>query len=170
MTTNGKTITTAEAHVITATVNVQVIRIGKKQMTLSVFRQLPRRHVIWHDGEEMALALRGEPWGLVNYFWDGCGYSKADGDHLHVVWCGAGRLYRACVGRVRNVGASGYYRGDPEGLGKFATPLWDHNGGGHEAYLDPHDLDNSREAWEAMREWDALYDQLAALPQLFIAV
>lgn len=40
-TKNGSpVITVAEAHITTVTVSIQVMRIGPKQMTLTVFRQL----------------------------------------------------------------------------------------------------------------------------------
>lgn len=50
------------ARITTATVTVKVIRIGSKQMTLSVFRQLPVHDIFDQYGDLVA-----QPWGWVNY-------------------------------------------------------------------------------------------------------
>src|SRR5215510_10980403 len=55
------------AHIIdvsisTATVDIQVMRIGTKQMTLAVFRQLPYRNIFDRSG-----TLVAPTWGWVNY-------------------------------------------------------------------------------------------------------
>lgn len=52
----------SDAHISTAAVEIQVIRIGSKQMTLAVFRQLPHRHIFDSYGKLLA-----PPWGWVNY-------------------------------------------------------------------------------------------------------
>jgi len=64
------TVTVTQAQVTTLQISVQAIRIGPKQMTQAVFRQLKR------DDE-----VRGPMWGQVNYHPDCSGT-----DHLHVVW------------------------------------------------------------------------------------
>ena len=51
-----------DVRVSTVTVEIQVIRIGTKQMTLAVFRQLPSKNIFGIDGN-----LRAAPWGWVNY-------------------------------------------------------------------------------------------------------
>src|SRR5262245_24377033 len=86
-------IDTREATVRTLSASVQALRIGTKQVTLSVFRQLPRVQVI--DPE--TLQLRGVPWGRVNYFPSDC--EVAGKGHLHVVWQKGDGLCRACVER-----------------------------------------------------------------------
>lgn len=63
----GKRLQTADEHITdvritTATVDIQVMRIGTKQMTLAVFRQLPYRDIFAESGD-----LMGFPWGWVNY-------------------------------------------------------------------------------------------------------
>jgi hypothetical protein len=63
----GKRLQTVEEHttdivITTATVDIQVIRIGTKQMTLAVFRQLPRKDIFDLSGNLLA-----DPWGWVNY-------------------------------------------------------------------------------------------------------
>lgn len=50
----------------TVTVDIQTIRVGNKQMTLSIFRQLPRKSIIDDHGNLIEL-----PWGWVNYDHDG---------------------------------------------------------------------------------------------------
>lgn len=57
-----KTLTKSDARITTATVEIQVMRIGSKQMTLAVFRQLPYKDIFNTDGN-----LRARPWGWVNY-------------------------------------------------------------------------------------------------------
>jgi hypothetical protein len=51
-----------DASISTATVDIQVMRIGTKQMTLAVFRQLPYRNIFHRSGKLVA-----PPWGWVNY-------------------------------------------------------------------------------------------------------
>jgi hypothetical protein len=51
-----------DASISTATVDIQVMRIGTKQMTLAVFRQLPYRNIFHKSGNLVA-----PPWGWVNY-------------------------------------------------------------------------------------------------------
>jgi hypothetical protein len=63
----GRRLQTVESRVTdivisTATVDIQVIRIGTKQMTLAVFRQLPYKTIYRKSG-----ALLAPPWGWVNY-------------------------------------------------------------------------------------------------------
>ena len=89
MSTNHVTISTPRVH--TMQVTVRALRIGTKQVTQSVFRQLPKRSV-WDDETGQ---FQGTPWGLVNYFWNDCSYSS--GTHLHVVWQDGERLFRDCV-------------------------------------------------------------------------
>lgn len=51
-----------DVTISTATVDIQVIRIGTKQMTLAVFRQIPRKSIIDKSGNLIEL-----PWGWINY-------------------------------------------------------------------------------------------------------
>jgi hypothetical protein len=164
---NGKPITAAEAHIVTATVSVQVIRIGKRQLTLSVFRQLPVKHIL--DGFGDVGDLAGEPWGTVNYHWDSCGYSRHDGPHVHVVWAQDGRLYRDCVGRVgvdKCRWGGLWLRGDPLGLDTLGDKDWDEQEGGHYIAVAMDKLETLR---PGIVLWNQAVANLAALPQLFIA-
>lgn len=88
---NTKRITTENASIKTTSVDVRVMSISGKQMTLSVFRQLKEEQVI----DPKTLQLLGTTWGTVNYFWgDDAKYS--DG-YLHVVWQSGNELRRALV-------------------------------------------------------------------------
>jgi hypothetical protein len=86
-----KTVTTREATVKTLSIEAKVIKIGPKQVTLSVFRQLFREPLI----DAKTLQLRGTPWGLVNYRWGEC--ADRGQDHLHVVWQEGDFLRRDCL-------------------------------------------------------------------------
>lgn len=81
-----------EAKILTAAVEVKTITIRGKQMTQSVFRQIPVENVIDHVGR-----IRGTPWGLVNYYFDRCKNKSLERGHLHVVWQDGDCLKRACV-------------------------------------------------------------------------
>jgi hypothetical protein len=96
-TTNGVALAAHEAIIQTASVNIQTLRVGKKQVTMGLFRQLPRDTLL--DPE--TLQLRGVPWGHVHYWWDGDGsvtYSSLTRSaKLHVVWQLGEVLKRAVV-------------------------------------------------------------------------
>ena len=83
-------ITVGSAAINTFTINVRVLQVGARQVTLSVFRQLPQEDLF--DAE--TLTLRGRPWGCVNYKWGDC---SQDQQHLHVVWQKDARLLRCCM-------------------------------------------------------------------------
>jgi hypothetical protein len=85
-----KALTTHEAQVTTASVEVKTLTIRDRQVTLAVFRQLHREAVI--DGRSGEIS--GVPWGTINYFWKGCGL---DEEHVHVVWQKGDELRRDCV-------------------------------------------------------------------------
>lgn len=84
-----KQLTTQNATITTATIQVQAMTIGARQVTLSVFRQLLEEPLIADDG-----TLNGVPWGVVNYHPDKCGDQP---DHVHVVWQKGDELRRAAV-------------------------------------------------------------------------
>jgi hypothetical protein len=82
------TIYTNEATVRTATVEIKTLTVRGKQVTLSVFKQLPKEDLLNPETAE----LLGTAWGKVNYFWGDC-----HNDHLHIVWQKGQELRRACV-------------------------------------------------------------------------
>ncbi|NUV89977.1 hypothetical protein G6W61_27845 [Streptomyces sp. KAI-26] len=87
-----KQLTTQNATITTATVEVKTLTISGKQVTLAVFRQLKEEPLIAQDG-----TLNGEPWGVVNYHPDKCGDER---EHVHVVWQNGSDLRRSYVTAV----------------------------------------------------------------------
>lgn len=88
-----KKLDASDVTIQTATIEVKVLTIGKRQVTLAVFRQLKSSNIVSHWG-----SLIGEPWGQVNY----CPNSDCDygGEHLHVIWqTEDNQLRRDCVHR-----------------------------------------------------------------------
>lgn len=91
MTTDStRQITAQEATIKTASIEVKVLTLNGKQMTLAVFKQLREEPVIAAETAE----IRGTLWGTVNYHPD-CKTLPAD--HLHVVWQQEHQLRRSCV-------------------------------------------------------------------------
>jgi hypothetical protein len=84
-----KSITITDASIKQVAIEVKVIKIDNKQMTLAVFRQLPERPII-HEGTG---ELTGLPWGRVNYH-IGC---EEQNLHFHVVWQKENELCRSLV-------------------------------------------------------------------------
>lgn len=85
----------------TLSVTVHALRIGPKQVTQSVFRQLPERRV-W---DPLTGKLQGTPWGRVNYYWGDC-----SNNHLHVVWDDDEQLFRDCVYHPEHTKPEGVWR------------------------------------------------------------
>jgi hypothetical protein len=83
-----KTLTTHEAQVTTASVEVKTLTIRGKQVTLAVFRQLIEEDVI----EWSSISTKGTLWGMVNYHPEPSGPSLP---HLHIVWQKEDTLRRA---------------------------------------------------------------------------
>lgn len=68
------------------------MRIGAKQMTLAVFRQLPKSAIVCQETGNLC----GVPWGLVNYNPGDCWMNRSWG-HVHVIWQQGKALFRDCV-------------------------------------------------------------------------
>ncbi|MFC8131577.1 hypothetical protein [Streptomyces sp. NPDC057302] len=85
-----KQLTSQNATITTASIQVRALTIGKKQVTLAVFRQLEDEDII----KPLDAGLAGEPWGRVNYHPDKCADDK---EHIHVVWQKGDELRRATV-------------------------------------------------------------------------
>ncbi len=147
-----------DAAITTVSVEVKVITIGKKQMTLSVFRQLPKVDPrVWWEQASRDQAIH---WGTVNYCRD-CppGIASATGEivggvlnpsHLHLVWQSGPRLYRTAIL-------------EPRADLHFYDPIKGINWG----------LTHSSYAWwsdEDLAEAERAYADLLRLDQLFIAV
>lgn len=85
-----KQLTTRNATITTASVEVKTLTIGGKQVTLAVFRQLKEEDVL----HPLNATIDGNLWGTVNYHPDKC--ANAD-EHLHVVWQKGSELRRARI-------------------------------------------------------------------------
>ncbi|MFF4839271.1 hypothetical protein ACFY2G_04310 [Streptomyces collinus] len=83
-------LTTETATITTATIQIQTLTIGRKQVTLAVFRQLREEPLIAEDG-----TLNGAPWGTVNYHPDKCATDHPK--HWHIVWQRGDELLRTRV-------------------------------------------------------------------------
>jgi len=142
-------VTVDEASLTVVGVSLKVVQIGKKQMTLSVFRQLLNEPV-W---DPISMHPQGSVWGRVNYFWDGCGCKHFAGignnwiDHkrygvdIHIIWQLGSELRRSCL-----------------------VPELGEAGNGYPLFRDE-DRNNDRLAWRMF------YDEHIKLAdQLFIAV
>lgn len=55
---------TSEASITTAAITIKALQVGRKQMTQSIFRQIPGAPLI----DEDKIMMNGIPWGHVNYF------------------------------------------------------------------------------------------------------
>src|SRR5215218_7414018 len=86
-------ITVSDATVKTVSVDVKVVRIDKKAMTLSVFRQLPEYPCFAFCDFE-GLSLIGNIWGYVNYCQKECLKNKK---HIHVIHQVENILYQDTV-------------------------------------------------------------------------
>lgn len=84
-----KQLTTQNATITTAAVQMNTLTVSGKQVTLAVFRQLREQGVIAADG-----SINGIPWGNVNYHPDKC---EAADNHLHTVWQLGSELRRSYV-------------------------------------------------------------------------
>ena len=80
-------LTTDDVTIKTLAIEVKVMKIGNRQVTLAVFRQLPEEPIISPYG-----VLSGIPWGRVNYHVD-C--ESLAYKHLHIVWQDGNKLKRA---------------------------------------------------------------------------
>jgi hypothetical protein len=91
-------LTSHEATIVTAQVQIHTLRVGKKQVTMGLFRQLPRLAVLDKDSKQ--LVQGAILWGHVNYWWDGDGSASSlaqQGKRRHVVWQSGDLLYRDIV-------------------------------------------------------------------------
>jgi hypothetical protein len=89
---DNRLIKRSQPHIETLQANVTVMRVGTKQVTQSVFRQLTEESVI----DDETCDLKGVPWGTVNYHWGNCVYN-GNPLHPHVVWQKGDELRRCCL-------------------------------------------------------------------------
>src|SRR2546423_14415806 len=94
---NGAVLTTQNATIQTAQVEIHVLKVGTKQVTMGMFRQFPLVSIT----DVPDLSAYGIPWGLVNYWWEGGGRAgRAKEACLHLIWQSEeDALYRSVVYR-----------------------------------------------------------------------
>lgn len=80
-------VTVENAQIKTAAVEIKTLTISGRQVTLSVFRQIQEEDIFDEN-----LALKGVPWGTVNYFWKE-DFTK---DKIHLLWQ-RGKELRRCI-------------------------------------------------------------------------
>ena len=95
-----KQVSVDEVSLSVVGVSIKAVQIGKKQMTLSVFRQL-EHEAVW-DPE--TFKSRGVVWGRVNYFWPDdsdhsyfgfAGVFQSQYEPVHIVWQAGSALRRS---------------------------------------------------------------------------
>lgn len=92
-----KQLNAETAIVTTAAIDVRCLTINGKQLTLSVFRQIPFRQIV----DMTNLRLNGLPWGIVNYFWGE--HSEETKGGIHVVWQEGNKLFRSLNKTVKEI-------------------------------------------------------------------
>lgn len=162
-----KRLTTQNATITTAAVEVKTLTISGKQVTLAVFRQLREEPLIAEDG-----TLNGVPWGYVNYHPDKCG----DGAHWHIVWQRGSELLRSRVDYKAYSGkfwsetgdrfVSAHVREVLEGRGRYldgAMPGFNRQGVTRLAHAGSFSVELARDEGlaNAIREW-AVWRQAVA--------
>lgn len=78
-----KLVSVDEVSISKLSVEIKTVSVGRRQMSMALFRQLPRAPLI--DLDDGDLRLNGMPWGRVNYHWDRCCYPD-ERTHIHVLW------------------------------------------------------------------------------------
>lgn len=145
----GVPLDAAQATITTCNVSVHVIRIGKRQLTQSVFRQLPTRRLI---NEDIPVLCDGAViWGWVNYLCEG-GHKPRQ----FIVQYGD-KLYRCKEHVVRS--------------NKFG----EESRGPYSYYFVPSGYEKMKKQPDSFgmkryaKKWDAIIDQLESAEQLYIA-
>lgn len=85
-----------EASITTTGINIKCLRVDGRNLTMSVFRQIPKKWFINEDGF-------GNIWGWVNYFW------KNEQGKYHVIWEMDNKLYRYPISRRNLRALFGFY-------------------------------------------------------------
>ncbi len=74
-------LSTEQVRINTMQVEIKSMMVGKKQLTLSLMRQIIEEPLV----DEESILFKGIPWGHVNYFW-GDDKHKSYPDYMNVVW------------------------------------------------------------------------------------
>lgn len=91
-----KRISVQQADIKTATIDVKVLSLNNRNLTLSVFRQIPVGNLI----DPKTIALNGTVWGQVNYYWGDYGKFADSPLHTHILWATPeGELRRSIISK-----------------------------------------------------------------------
>ncbi len=85
-------LSTEQVRINTMQVEIKSMMVGKKQLTLSLMRQIIEEPLI----DEKELLFRGVPWGHVNYFW-GDDKHRTYPSYINVVWQKGDELRRSVI-------------------------------------------------------------------------
>lgn len=82
-------LTTENAEIKTAAIEIKSLTVSNRQVTLSLFRQIPHEDLIDYD----QMKLNGTPWGQINYFWK----ETYEDCKIHIVWQKGKELRRSII-------------------------------------------------------------------------
>lgn len=89
-------ISTKQAVIKTAAIEIKSLQINAKQVTLAVFRQMDIKRILDYEN----LKINGFVWGRVNY----CAekhinnhFAPQDNIHIHIIWELEGKLFRDTI-------------------------------------------------------------------------
>lgn len=159
-------LTSENAVIKTASVEVKTLTISGKQVTLAVFRQLQERPLIVFNRNLSPVMVPGFPWGKVNYHPDKCDSPRVP--HVHVVWQSGDTLYRSRIDELYIEAVRHYWEDEymlrrnafGEAISLHHYTPYGHSRLGEEVRLDD----------DIAEEYYALIEPLTQLDQLFIAV
>ena len=143
----------------TATIEVKVLSLSKKQVTLAVFRQLESCEEFIDMWE---LKVLGILWGRINYHVNCSDFKK----HIHLIWQKEDKLKRAVVYRE-------YYDELTHLFGPEIIRVVNNY------YMDDYHSDEDKRIYKQIKVlmsddkkliWDDFIEELDNLDQLFIAV
>jgi len=154
-------IDVSHAEIHTATVSLKMITVNQRQMTLSVFRQIPQKQLISETME-----LIGTPWGWVNYFWPDVKLPHDAINPIQVVWQQDSTLFRSVFATLPSEMSYPQHGG---------LHSWRHilPGVMVAAYEEAVSGlgDSQRAVWlKLTKKYHTLTQELSAMDQLFIAV
>lgn len=82
---------TENVKINTVQIEIKSLTVGRKQLTLSLMRQIIEEDLI----DKETLQFKGVPWGHVNYFW-GSHKDLSFPEYLNIIWQN-GKALRRCV-------------------------------------------------------------------------
>ena len=150
-----KLINIEDVSLKSMSVEIRALTVSGKQMTLSVFRQLPEKSIL-----DDQLNLIGIPWGRVLYFWG----AEKDCKGFQVVWQSRDTLFRS-VQHPPNIRLV-----KTEALIALERKAWESRSKGlseeEKQLLEIETVENEKR----LAKYRKIYEDLENLPQLFIAM